>query len=197
MKSLIHLAVILFSGVLISCTNTKKENKEIIQETAKVVREIPKSNDFRARLKDTEPVTKEQFESWLPKTLIDLPLTTSTINMIPGLGSCSGTYNVGNKRIRVMVIDGAGDRGASGVSSYMFASNMDYDEDNDSRYTKTKFIDGVKVKETFHKSDGNYHISMFYGERFAVDIETKEINHNELEQLIKELNLEQLAFFRE
>lgn len=203
MKNKLKKCGLLFLVLLLSyCGKEAKKNieelnntKEVIKNTSKVADESENLKKNMTDLQKKTPLTKEQFESWLPKTLVDLPLTSSTINMMPGLGSCGGSYNIGNKRIRLMVIDGAGERGASGVSSYMFSSKMDYNEENDSRYTKTKFIDGIKVKETYHKSDGNYNISMFYGDRFAVDIETKRISYDELEQIVSTLNLKELLNF--
>ena len=194
--------IICVSLIFSSCGKESKKikdelsnTKEVIKNASKVADESENMQQNVVDLKSKTPLTKAQFESWLPKAVIDLPLTSSTVNTIVGVGSCSGSYRIGNKRVSVMVIDGAGERGASAVSSYMFSSTMEYNEDNDSRYTKTKVIDGIKVKETYHKSNGDYNVSTFYGNRFAVDIETKEVNYDEVEQIIKTLNLSELLDF--
>jgi len=194
--------IICVSLIFSSCGKESKKikdelsnTKEVIKNASKVADESENMQEKMTGLQKKTPLSKAQFEKWLPKTVIDLPLTSSTVNTIVGMGSCSGSYRIGNKRIRVMVIDGAGKIGSDAVGSYMFSSTMEYNEDNDSRYTKTKVIDGIKVKETYHKSNGDYNVSTFYGNRFAVDIETKEVSYEELEQIIKTLNLSELLNF--
>ncbi|WP_345276396.1 hypothetical protein [Litoribaculum gwangyangense] len=180
-------------------TNDLKNEIEITQSTinnaAKVAKEAPKTQDKMEKLKELPHLTKVQFESWLPKTLLDLPLSSSSINMLPGVGSCGSNYNIGNKRIRVMIIDGAGERGASAVGTYMFSSQMDYDEETSYGYIKSRFVDGMKLKETYSKGNDKYNISMFYAERFAVDVETQEVKHEDIDKIIKELKLQQLTNF--
>lgn len=63
--------IILLLFFIWSCNTDKKENKEILQETVKAVKKAPKSNDFRERLKTTEPATKTQLKNWLPENLGD------------------------------------------------------------------------------------------------------------------------------
>jgi hypothetical protein len=68
---------------------------------------------------------------------------------------------------------------------------MEYDEKGSWGSTKTTTINGIKVKESALKN-GKFNLSMFHDNRFAVDVETYEVSHEELEQLVKELNLGQL-----
>lgn len=63
--------IILYLFFIWSCNTDKKENKEILQETVKAVKKVPKSNDFRERLKATEPATEAQLKNWLPENLGD------------------------------------------------------------------------------------------------------------------------------
>tara|TARA_R110002073_G_scaffold279026_1_gene442920 strand:- start:173115 stop:173726 length:612 start_codon:yes stop_codon:yes gene_type:complete len=201
MKTLKYTVVILCIAILsISCgTETKKlknelkNSKEIIKNASKVAKEGENLQNTMLDLKSKTPLTKAQFEAWLPETLIELPKTSSSINLIPGVGSCGASYNVLNKRIRVMIIDGAGAKGAGAVGPYMMSSKMDYDLEESWGTTKSKTINGIKVKETYQKNNDEYTLSMFYNNRFAVDIEVAEVTYAELEQLVKELNLEGLT----
>ena len=172
--------------------NEIQNTTQIIKNAKKVANEANGMQENIKLLRNKEPLTKEQFESWLPETLANMPLTSSMINMIPGMGSCGGTYHVGNKRIRVMVIDGAGEKGAGGVGPYRMSSKMDYDTEDTWGSTKTVLIDGVKAKKSYLKSSNSYDLSMFYAERFAVDIKTNEIDEATLEKIIQELNLNEL-----
>jgi hypothetical protein len=200
MKTLKTKAIVIFAACLImSCgENAEKLKSEIkntqntIENASKAVNEADDMADNMNLLKSKTPLSKEKFESWSPKTLLGLPLTSSTINMLPGMGSCGNTYSIKNKRIRVMIIDGAGEKGSGAVQSYQMSSKMEYNQDESWGTTKTKTINGLKVKETKFKGDDKYNLSLFYNNRFAVDIETSEVNSDELEQIFIELKLDQL-----
>jgi hypothetical protein len=200
MKTLKTKAIVIFAACLImSCgENAEKLKSEIkntqntIENASKAVNEADDMADNMNLLKSKTPLSKEKFESWSPKTLLGLPLTSSTINMLPGMGSCGNTYSINNKRIRVMIIDGAGEKGSGAVQSYQMSSKMEYNQDESWGTTKTKTINGLKVKETKFKGDDKYNLSLFYNNRFAVDIETSEVNSDELEQIFIELKLDQL-----
>jgi len=180
------------SFLLVSCGS--KESKKPYQDATNTVELVRTAKDVQENLSslaNETPLTKEEFASWLPGTLLGMPLTSSTINMLPEIGSCSATYSVNNRRIRVMVIDGAGEKGNNAVNTYRMSSTMEYDEKGSWGSTKTTILNGLKVKESA-LTNGKYNLSMFYDNRFAVDVETFEVGHEELEKIIKELNLEQL-----
>ncbi|UBZ12287.1 hypothetical protein LDL77_10300 [Flagellimonas marinaquae] len=184
--------IILISLLLISCGG--KEGNKTEPETSSTIDLVETVKDMqenRGTLVNETPLTKEEFAAWLPETLLGMPLSSSTINMIPGLGSCGVTYNINNRRVRVMVIDGAGEKGNNAVNTYRMSSTMEYDEKGSWGSTKTTTLNGLKVKESV-LTNGKYNLSMFYDSRFAVDVETYEVGHEELQQIIKELNLEQL-----
>ncbi len=114
---------------------------------------------------------------------------------MPGLGSCGANYKIGNKRIRVMVIDGAGERGAGGVGPYRMSSKMEYNTEDEWGYTKTVVIDGVNAKRSYVKTSGMYSLSMYYANRFAVDIEIHNFSEDMLEEIVEALNLSELKKF--
>ncbi len=199
MKTLKTIAITFCFFLITSCgENAEKVKSQIkntqntIENASKAVNEADDMADNMNLLKSKTPLSKEKFESWSPKTLLGLPLTSSTINMLPGMGSCGNTYSIKNKRIRVMIIDGAGEKGSGAVQSYQMSSKMEYNQDESWGTTKTKTINGLKVKETKFKGDDKYNLSLFYNNRFAVDIETSEVNSDELEQIFIELKLDQL-----
>jgi hypothetical protein len=173
---------------LFSCGDNKAKDKNNIQETGKTVKKTSKTT---ASLVSETPLSKEQFESWLPETLLGLPRTSENINGLKDMGSCTANYSENNTRIRLMVFDAAGQQGYNVTATYRDSSTRDYDEKGSWGYTKTKIINGIKVKESYLK-DEKYNLSIYYNNRFAVDIETHEIGEEKLEQLLKELNLDQL-----
>ncbi|MCK7590766.1 hypothetical protein M0G43_09285 [Subsaxibacter sp. CAU 1640] len=199
-RRLKYLGCICILGMmLVSCGDNAKQAKDELNKAKndiKNAQELAKESEAMVdninTLKEESHLTEEEFKTWSPDTLLGMPLTSSTINMIPGLGSCGNTYSIKNKRIRVMVIDGAGEKGAGSVSPYRMSSKMDYNEENTWGYTKSKIINGIKVKESYLKGNEKYSLSMFYDERFAVDIETQEVSKEDLPRILEELNLEEL-----
>ncbi|RDK86968.1 hypothetical protein [Marinirhabdus gelatinilytica] len=193
-------AILFLIMTLSSCGNesnkvaTEIENAtQTIKNSKKVAESASGMQENIQLLRKMEHLTKEQWEAWLPETVLGMPSTTPQFNFLPGLGSCAANYKVGNKRIRVMVIDGAGEKGAGGVGPYRMSSKMDYDTEDKWGYTKSRMINGIKVKESYNKTGDSYSLSMFYNERFAVDVETHEIEQSELDQIVKGLNLNKLS----
>tara|TARA_R100000935_G_scaffold58415_2_gene95413 strand:- start:96523 stop:97134 length:612 start_codon:yes stop_codon:yes gene_type:complete len=194
--------VLLISSIFTSCGNESKEDAKVMENstqtmntTKNVVNEASEMEGNIRQLRKKEYLTKDQWKSWLPKTLLDMPMSNQQLNFMPGLGSCGATYKIGNKRIRVMVIDGAGEKGASGVGPYRMSSKMDYDSKDEWGSTKTVVIDGVKAKKSYVKTSGMYSLSMFYADRFAVDIELHDFLEDRLEEVVKELDLSELKKF--
>tara|TARA_R110002049_G_scaffold72563_4_gene187799 strand:- start:4505 stop:5113 length:609 start_codon:yes stop_codon:yes gene_type:complete len=202
MDSLKNTLLAMLVILVISCEEDSKKLKQEVKNTTTKIKntsKVAEDGDIMLenieKLKQVTPVSKEQFESWVAETLIDLPKASSMINFIPGLSSSGTTYSKQNKSVRVMVIDGAGEKGASGVGPYRMSSTMDYDQEDEWGYTKSRIINGIKVKESYRKSGEAYTLSMFYGDRFAVDVKTSKVTKEELDDIMKELNLEQLLKF--
>ncbi|MAU16020.1 MAG: hypothetical protein CMH46_10840, partial [Muricauda sp.] len=144
MKYLLKTITTTFCFFIFSCGNESKKIASEIQNAAQtvkntknVVNEASEMKDNILLLREKAYLTKDEWDSWLPKTLLDLPINSSQINFMPGLGSCGATYKIGNKSIRVMVIDGAGEKGASGVGPYRMSSTMNYDQKGSWGTTKT------------------------------------------------------------
>jgi hypothetical protein len=182
--------------ILQSCNSDVKKSKASSEETVQTVKNAQNlsygASDMKEniqQLRSMTPLTKEKWESWLPENLIDLPRTSSIFNSTIGLGSCGVGYHILNKRVDLMVFDGAGEIGAGAVGVYMMSSEKEYNQEEEWGYEKSVVIDGIKMKENYRKSGDKYNLTMFYNNRFALDIETKEVNHEELEQIIKDLNI--------
>ena len=200
MNTLKFTITLLFTGVLISC-GEKKESTEATPkkptETIKKAEKVStKKEDFKklvADLKTKTPATKEQFENWLPKTLIELSQTTSTINLIPGKSMCSAAYKNADKEITMTVIDGASNINPAYLEAYATYNIDDFNSEYSYGYDKATTIDGIKLREAYHKNEGGtYTITTFYNQRFSITLIAKKITYQELEQVIKELNLEHL-----
>lgn len=200
MRSIKNVALLfIIVAALISCGDSSKEKdktnnaSQTVKNASKVVNEAKKTQDEIQQLREITPLTKDQFESWMPETLLDLTKTTTSINLVPGLSSCGINYRKEHRSISVVIIDGAGEKGAGGVGPYRMSSKMDYDKEDEWGYEKSKILNGIKVKESFRKSGDAYTITMFYDNRYAINIKTTKIIQEELEQIVEQLNLDQLS----
>ncbi|WP_296703573.1 hypothetical protein [Algoriphagus sp.] len=186
------VAVVFGLLLLISCSGNeglKSDEKTEQSESLAVSGETVHENS--TDLSKLSPLSTEQFKAFFPATLIGLPQTSFVESFMPGLGTGSATYRTGNRSIRVMIIDGAGEKGSGAVSSYQFSHTKDYDEKGSWGYTKTIYHEGIKMKES-GLSEDEFVWALFYKDRFAVDIEAKEVTKEELGAIMKELNLENL-----
>ena len=203
MSYLKYITITLFFSILVTACgkdakkleNEMENTTQTISNTKNVVNEASEMQENIQQLHEKEYLTKEQWGSWLPEKVLDMPLTFSQINFMPGLGSCGANYKIGNKRIRVMVIDGAGERGAGGVGPYRMSSKMEYNTEDEWGYTTTVVIDGVNAKRSYVKTSGMYSLSMYYANRFAVDIEIHNFSEDMLEEIVEALNLSELKKF--
>ncbi|WP_293293770.1 hypothetical protein [Allomuricauda sp.] len=192
MKTIRTVLIIQTVFCLVACNPNNRKNQEQ-GSTQPGVSNTPSESfeENKNSLLNKTPLTKEQFASWLPETMLGLPLTSSTINLLPGVGSCTANYSQGNTRIRIMIIDGAGEKGANGVAPYRATSTLNIDDKGAWGSTKTETVNGLKAKVSYLEED-RLNASMFYNERFAVDIKLNELTRGSLDQIAQELKLEKL-----
>lgn len=193
LHNILLIVILLLS--LWSCNNSTKENKDIIKETVKAVKEIPKTNDFRERLKATEPATEAQFQNWLPIILGDLKRTEFTSTRISqnDIASAGAIYTNGdNKKIILTIVDGASKDGLLAIQSHYMAQNTALNSTKTSGYEKTYEHNGLKVLETYVKDSGFYRVLYLYNLRFGITLESHGLSYDELWQVISEIDFNKL-----
>ncbi|RAI90188.1 hypothetical protein [Algoriphagus yeomjeoni] len=197
MKKSIKSIASAFIGLILLVSCGGKESAQS-GETMGVEEDIESSSesnqDNAETLTELSPLTTEQFKAFFPETIIGLPQTSFVESFMPGIGSGSATYRTANRSIRIMILDGAGEKGADAVGTYKFSHTKDYDEKGSWGYTKTIDHEGVKMKESSLGED-RFNWSLFYKDRFAVDIDAKEVTKDELDGIMKDLNLERLPAY--
>ena len=180
---------------LFSCSNTKKENKEILQETVKTIKKAPKSNDFRERLKNTEPATEAQLKNWLPENLGNLKRETFTTSRISqnNIASAGAIYkNDENQKLEITIVDGASKDGLLAINTHYMAQNMKINSNKASGYEKTYERNGLKVLETYAKKDNFYRVLFLYDMRFGITLKSYNLSNDELWSLIDKLDKSEL-----
>ncbi|WP_425637416.1 hypothetical protein ACPUEN_18590 [Algoriphagus yeomjeoni] len=194
MKKSIKSIASAFIGLilLVSCSGKEAAQSDGSMDGGENLESPPESvQDNAETLSELTPLTTEQFKAFFPETIIGLPQTSFVESFMPGIGSGSATYRTANRSIRIMIIDGTGEKGADAVGTYKFSHTKDYDEKGSWGYTKTIVHEGVKMKESSLGED-RFNWSLFYKDRFAVDIDGKEVTKEELDGIMKDLNLTRL-----
>ncbi|WP_417784491.1 hypothetical protein [Tenacibaculum sp.] len=187
--------IILLLFFIWSCNTNKKESKEILQETVKAVKKVPKSNDFRERLKTTEPTTEAQLQNWLPENLGDFKRETFTTSRISqnDIASAGAIYkNDENHKLEISIVDGASKDGLLAINTHYMAQNMKHSNTNSSGYEKTYERNGLKVLETYVKKDNFYRVLFLYDMRFGITVESYGLSNDELWHAIKKLDKSEL-----
>ena len=187
--------IILLLFIFWSCNTNKKENKEVLQETVKAVKKAPKTNDFRERLKATEPATEAQLKNWLPENLGDFKRETFTTSRISqnNIASAGAIYkNDENHKLEISIVDGASKNGLLAINTHYMAQNMKHSNTNSSGYEKTYERNGLKVLETYVKKDNFYKVLFLYEMRFGITVESYGLSNDELWQAIEKLNYTKL-----
>jgi hypothetical protein len=197
MKRFNYAMTILFMGILfMSCDNNTKENKSIIAESVKTAKNINKSEDFRERLKATEPATEAQFKDWLPSNIAGIERTE--FSKIRGSQSDIATAGAiyenesKTKKLEITIADGASRDGLLAIQSHYMAQTLELNNTKPSRYEKTYEKNGLKILETYVKKDEFYRVSFLYDMRFGITIESNGLDYDEVWQAIAALNLKKL-----
>ncbi|CAM1339412.1 hypothetical protein [Tenacibaculum aestuarii] len=195
MKSQKTYFIILCLFFIWSCNTDKKESKEILQETVKAVKKASKTNDFRERLKATEPATEAQLKNWLPENLGDFKRETFTTSRISqnDIASAGAIYkNDENHKLEISIVDGASKDGLLAINTHYMAQNMKINSKKASGYEKTYERNGLKVLETYVKKDNFYRMLFLYDMRFGITVESYGLNNDELWKIIEELDYSKL-----
>lgn len=197
MKYLLKTIVIIFGlFFLFCCGDDKTKNKQIIQETVKTVKEIPKTNDFRAQLKATMPATEVQFKDWLPTSINRFKRTEfmnirGSQNDIATAGAIYGNED-STKKLEIKIADGASKDGLLAIQSHYLAQTLEINNVKPSHYEKTYEKNGLKVLENYVKKDSFYRVSFLYAMRFGITIESHGLDYDELWQTITMLDITKL-----
>ncbi|RKF02837.1 hypothetical protein C8N26_2687 [Tenacibaculum lutimaris] len=187
--------IILLLFFIWSCNTNKKESKEILQETVKAVKKAPKSNDFRERLKTTEPATEAQLKNWLPENLGNFKRETFTTSRISqnSIASAGAIYkNDENQKLEITIVDGASKDGLLAINTHYMAQNMKINSNKASGYEKTYERNGLKVLETYAKKDNFYRVLFLYDMRFGITLKSYNLSNDELWSLIDKLDKSEL-----
>lgn len=190
------LSILLFAGILlVSCKNNDKAPGKLEQGTSmgKTVSDLAKQS--RA-LKNTEPVTEEEFKGWFPKTLQGLELRNIAKGPLTGhgiSGAVAQYEGTGKKNFSVTINDGAGKKGMMLLSQFATIRHLkpeqDQDENKQQKFYDNKTILGI---EAVYKNEKKVVIDFLYKSRFAVNLEANGLEKEAVWEAIEDLDIDEL-----
>ncbi|WP_373709755.1 hypothetical protein [Kaistella sp.] len=144
-------------------------------------------------LKNIPPMTNEELKSVFPENLLGLKRKELSVgdNAMMNISTAEAIYtDDNNKRIKVEIIDGAGETGSTMVSIMMTGLNSDTDKTTETGFEKSTEINGVKsiVSENKDGERINSQIQTVLKNRYLLTLYANGFTFNELQKVLTELN---------
>ncbi|NRB48111.1 MAG: transposase [Saprospiraceae bacterium] len=153
--------------------------------------------DVEKNLKSGEEVEVANFRDLkeiLPKRMLGMERHSHTGEKsgVTGfkISQATAKYKDGDRRLEINIVDSGGMALASlGAAAWTM---LDVDRETDDGYERTTTIDGYKAYEKFDSRRGEAEISIFYKDRFLVNIKGDNLKRGEAEKILNRLELDDL-----
>ncbi len=197
------LSIIACLVLLYSCGKSKEKsdlNKAIdgFSNLKKIADETEKMEEETDKLLKTSPISKEILKNLLPESLVDLKRTKFSIGnaIFPDLNVAKATYENGNKRIILKILDGVGETGSALVNLEKLNMVVDFEEENENGYRKSTKIAGLRaVEEVTNDNYGNAEftdVRTIVNNRFLITLEGKNVLLKELKESFNKIKISTL-----
>lgn len=148
-------------------------------------------------LKKMTPLTNEELKALLPEEILGLKRKELSVgdNAMMQLASAEAKYSDGDqKKIKLEIMDGAGETGSAMVSILMMSFNINKEKITETGYEKTAEINGNKaiIKENSGENYVNSSIQMVAKNRYLITLTGDGISYDDLEKALNQLKLSQL-----
>ena len=204
MKKLMLATAVL---MLVACSKEEKVKEEKsgglsdLVSTAKNYGKVSSSMEDVTKnmenLKNIQPLTNDELKSVLPETLLGLKRKELSVgdNAMMNLATAEAKYaDEENKRIKVDIIDGAGETGSAMVSIMMMGLNVNKEKTTEFGFEKSTEINGAKsiVSETKNGEGVTSEIQTVLKNRYLVTLNADGFSYEELKMALGEFNISAL-----
>ena len=197
-KLLLSLAVI---GVLFACENPVskkiKETKENVSNTRKAVKEMEKVQEDIEDLQNEEPLTNEELKAWLPDEINGMKRTGYKAGQTAfmQIAQIEATYQNEDKskKLKVQVIDGAGEMGAAATAGMRILFSQDFEEEDEYKVRRTAKRSGQKVMEEYRKDGTRSEVQFMQDDRFYIMATGTNMDLEETWDAVDELDADKLG----
>ena len=194
-------ATVLLTSCMGEVAEKLKTAKKGVSNASTFVKEAQKVEDRIKKLKEAVPLTNDELKAWLPENLNGMERTGFKVGQagMYQVNSVEGTFKEknGQKKIEVMVVDGAGPTGSMMSTSYGLLGNFEMEMEDEYKHQQTVEVNGVRAQQTYRKKSNNTHLMFAYEERFLVTVNATDLGVDETWALVNALNLGELGALTE
>ena len=175
------------SGGFSDLVSTAKNYKNINSSMQDVTKNIE-------NLKNIPPLTNEELKAVLPEQLLGLKRRELSVgdNAMMNLSTAEAKYadDDKSKKIKVEIIDGAGETGSAMVSIMMMGLNINKEKTTETGFEKSTEINGAKSIISENKSGDEIEskIQTVLKNRYLVTLSADGFSYEELKTALGELN---------
>ena len=154
--------------------------------------------EIEQKLNKLKPITKQQYENWLPKKLGNLIRTGyeigKTIERMPTLNNVNLLFEKGSKKIDLTIVDCVGSKvAADAYTIIMDMASRDWKDKTETGYRSAADMDDNRVLTEYIEKETKTTLNYNANARFLIKAEGNNIKPEELWDLLKDLNLYQLT----
>ncbi|QOW09670.1 hypothetical protein Q73A0000_04465 [Kaistella flava (ex Peng et al. 2021)] len=144
-------------------------------------------------LKNIPPLTNDELKAVLPEQLLGLKRKELSVgdNAMMNLSTAEAKYSdEANKRIKVEIIDGAGETGSAMVSIMIMGLNVNKEKTTETGFEKSTEINGAKSIISENKSGDRItsKIETVLKNRYLLTVSADGFSYDELQKVLGELN---------
>lgn len=175
-----------FSNLVKGAQNYSKINSSI--------NDVSKNID---KLKAMTPLNNEELKAVLPEQIQGLKRTELSVgdNAMMQIASAEAKYSDGEgKRIKLEVMDGAGETGSAMVSMLMIGLNVNKEKITETGFEKSTEINGSKaiVSENINGDQVSSKIQMVAKDRYLLTLSGTGFSYDELNKALGEIDMSRL-----
>ncbi len=200
MKKLLMASAVL---MLVACSKEEKVNTEKsgglsdLVSTAKNYSKINSSMQDVGKnienLKALTPLTNDELKAVLPEIILGLKRKELSVgdNAMMNLSTAEAKYaDEEGKRVKVEIVDGAGETGSAMVSIMMMGLNVNKEKTTETGFEKSVEINGVKsiVSENKNGEDIDSKIQTVLKNRYLVTLTADGFTYEQLKSALTTLN---------
>lgn len=144
-------------------------------------------------LKNVPPLTNDELKAVLPEILLGLKRKELSVgdNAMMNLSTAEAKYaDDENRRVKVEIVDGAGETGSAMVSIMMMGLNVSKEKTTEFGFEKSTEINGAKsiVSEYKNGEDINSEIQTVLKNRYLVTLKADGFTYEDLKSALSTLN---------
>jgi len=153
--------------------------------------------EIKHQLLSETPITKKQYENWLPKKLGNLKRTNYEIGKelerMPTNNNVNLVFEKGSKKIDLTIVDCVGSKDAASVYTLiMDMVSRDWKDKTETGYNSASEMDGKRVMTEYNEKEAKTTLNYNANGRFLIKAEAIDMTPEELWVTLENLQLEKL-----